>query len=250
MEFRTLGALEISCEDTPIRLSGSRRRALLALLLLHPGQIVSIDVIGEVLWPTDQPADPRAAVRFHVWAIRNALALDNVTADQSMVEHNGGGYKVTLAGNVFDTVEFFDRVSRAQLVVATSPTSALEHLVGALHLWRGTPFEELRYDDHARPVVRKLVELRLDAEMLRSEALLNLGRPREAIPVLESLVELHPLTEPLWRLLLTALTRCGRPAEALVEYRRMESTLATEVGVQPSRELRELKARISSDQAV
>ena len=250
VEFHTLGALEVSCEGTPVPITGTRRRALLAILLIHPGQVVPMDVLIDALWPTTLPADPAASVRFHIWKLRQTLDQHDAHHEQqaSVVASAAHAYKIPLETNRFDAVELAAAVEIARAEITTAPARALSLLQNALDSWRGFPFEELRYVEYAQATIRRLLEVHLEAHLLSGEAMLELGRHREAIPNLEALVVEHPLTEPLWALLLTALWRCGRPADALVEYDRMATTLAVEVGLQPSRALQHLKQQLLVEQ--
>ncbi|NNF63337.1 MAG: hypothetical protein HKN07_03685 [Acidimicrobiia bacterium] len=252
MEFHTLGALEVSCEGTPVPITGTRRRALLAILLVYPGQVVPMDVLIDALWPTGLPANPEASIRFHIWKLRQTLDQHDPHHEEqpSSIRCAASSYKIPLESNLFDNLELATAVESARAVIGTEPSAALATLQDALGRWRGFPFEELRYVEYAQATIHRLRELHLEAQLLSSESLLGLGRHREAVPTLEGLVAEHPLTEPLWTLLLTAMWRCGRPADALVQYNRMETKLENEMGMKPSRELQQLKQRLLVDQPV
>ena len=78
----------------------------------------------------------------------------------------------------------------------------------------------------------------------RAGADLGLGRYGELAGELEALCREHPLRERLWELLILALYRSGRQAEALRAYTEIRARLVDELGIEPGQPLRELQARI------
>ena len=114
----------------------------------------------------------------------------------------------------------------------------------ALSLWRGEPLADVESDVLAAREVPRLAELRLQALEARIDADLRLGRQAEVITELRQLVGTHPLREHLHALLMLALYRGGRQAEALAAYRTTRRVLVEELGVEPGAELRELHQRI------
>ena len=117
-------------------------------------------------------------------------------------------------------------------------------MVEALALWRGPALAEFRYEDFARDEIARLDGLRLVALETRLEADLALGRHAEAIPEIEALVREYPLRETLRRLLMLALYRAGRQADALAAYQDARTALVEELGIEPSESIRQLEAAI------
>ena len=111
-------------------------------------------------------------------------------------------------------------------------------------LWRGAPLEDVGYRDFAAGEIARLAELRLSARELRAELHLTLGHHREIIPDLAALAEEHPLRERVHELLMLALYRAGRQAEALREYEATRRALADELGLDPGPEIRRLERAI------
>ena len=123
------------------------------------------------------------------------------------------------------------------------PADALEALEGALALWRGPAYGDLGASEFAQAEVRRLEDLRAKAQAAHARALVDLGRPLEAIPVLRRLLEDEPLGEELTRTLMLALYAGGRQVEALAAYRELAARLR-ELGLQPGEPVRALERRI------
>src|SRR5262249_53491606 len=121
---------------------------------------------------------------------------------------------------------------------------AAKRLREALALWRGSPLLEFGYESFAQDEIRGLEELRLSALEERIDVDLALGRHEDVVPELEALVRANPLRERLAGLLMVALYRCGRQAEALDTYRGARRRLVDELGLEPSPELQRLERAI------
>ncbi len=117
-------------------------------------------------------------------------------------------------------------------------------MVEALALWRGPPLADVAQSRFARQEIGRLEERRLAVLEERIETELALGRRADLIAELEALVAGHPLRERLRALLMLALYRGGRQAEALDVYQDARRALVEELGIEPGRELRELHQTI------
>src|SRR5919204_6831622 len=73
VEFRILGPLEVWREGRPVRIEGAKERALLAFLLLHAGEPVSVDRLIDELWGDSPPPTARKSVQVRVAGLRRAL---------------------------------------------------------------------------------------------------------------------------------------------------------------------------------
>jgi len=205
--LRVTGPEEVAPERT------SHRR-LLSILALYANQTVETDTLIERNWNGMPPAGAKATLHVHVSALRRLLP-------ERLIVTEARGYRLDLSRHVLDADEFTalaDEASRA--AAKRNWPDALDACSAALALWRGPPYAALADDDFARPETARLEELHLLLLELRAEALLGLGRDRDALPELERLVVEHPLRERLWEHLMTARYRAGRHPEALEAYRR------------------------------
>src|SRR5262245_11015092 len=192
----------------------------------------------EELWGEQPPDTAVKALRVYVSQLRKTLGHD-------LVETHPSGYSVKLAPGELDADRFEELVRRARgLLVAGEPAEAEQVLAEALALWRGPPLAEFRYEAFARDEIARLEELHLVALEQRLEAELALGRHVEAVPELEALVREHPLRERLRELLMLALYRSGRQADALAAYQDARSTLVEELGLDPGESLQRLEQAI------
>jgi WD40 repeat protein/DNA-binding SARP family transcriptional activator len=247
MEFRVLGPLEAIGEDgRPVRLGGQRERALLALLLTRPNQVVSMDALVDGVWGGQPPRSAEKTLQSHVVRLRRTLepARPRGAPGQVLVTREPG-YQLHVAPQALDAARFEQlvRQGRGQLA-AGDPRAGAATLRRALSLWRGPAFQEFEDTGFARAEAGRLGELRLGAIEDRVHADLAAGRDRELVAELEGLVSQQPLRERLWAGLLLALYRAGRQADALRAYQRARAMLVEELGIEPSAELRRLEAAI------
>jgi DNA-binding SARP family transcriptional activator len=235
VEFRILGPLEVVERDRLLPLGGSRQRALLALLLTRPNEIVSADRLIDELWPSEPPQNAANALQYHVSQLRKALGGSDAIVTQPP------GYLIRLRQNDLDLLRFERLVQEAE---HAAPESAALLLREALDLWRGPPLADVAHQPFAQAEIVRLEELRLRALELNLEAGLVLGRHRELVGELEALVRENPLRERLRAALMRALYGTGRQAEALEVYRQTRTMLVDELGIEPSPALQELERAI------
>ncbi len=244
IEFRVLGAVEVVVDGAATRIGSPIQRTLLALLLMHPNDVVSTDRIIDVLWPGDPP-EARRKLWFHVSRLRGILQPGGAEdAAGGVLATRPTGYTLRIDLDQLDAARFERLTSSARSVLENEPARAGEMLRRALALWRGRPFEDVLHEDAVSSEVARLDELRLKALEERLEADLALGRAGELIPELEVLVAEHPFREHLRGELMLALYRAGRQAEALAAYRQARQTLVEELGIEPSEGLKELQRRM------
>lgn len=238
MEFRILGPLEAVEHGLSLPLGAGKQRALLALLLLHRGEVVPAERLIDELWGEHAPPTAAKSVQVYVSQLRKALG-------DGLLETRGGGYVLRLDPEQLDVDRFERLLERGrELLAAGDAHAASKALSAALALRRGPPLAELAYEPFAQPVVARLEELLLAALEERIEADLALGRHREVVPELEHLVRESPLRERLRSQLMLALYRSGRQADALEVYRDGRRLLVEELGLEPSRSLQELERKI------
>lgn len=236
MEFHVLGPVEARAPDgEPVALGGRRQRALLAALLLHDGRELGEDRLAELVWGSDLPSDPRAAVHTCVARLRRALP------EPWRVERGNAGYRLDLSGAALDLRRFRDEVATAaERRRSGDAAGAAALLRTALGRWTGDPLGDLLGTPVADTALPRLEEERLTALEDRLSDEIAAGHHRDVVAELAELVDRHPLRERLRELHLLALYRSGRQSEALEAYRSARSTLVDELGVEPGPQLSRL----------
>lgn len=235
MEFRILGPLEVVDRGRPLKLGGSRQRALLAVLLTRANEVVSTDRLIHELWEEQPPASATNALQYHISQLRKTLAPGRAIVTQEP------GYVIRVAADELDLLHFERLVEQAQ---QSSPELAAQRLREALGLWRGPALADLAYERFAQAEILRLEELRLSVLERRIEADLALGHHLEVVVELEALVHEHPLREGFRGQLMLALYRSGRQAEALEMYQKTRQLLVDELGIEPAPALQELEKAI------
>jgi predicted ATPase/DNA-binding SARP family transcriptional activator len=241
MDFRILGPLEALDEGRDVAPAGSKRRALLALLLLHANETLTIDRLVDELWGAHPPATAPRTLQAHISRLRKALddGADSVIVTR---EH---GYELKMDPERLDSHRFERLVAKGRSeLVAGHPARAASAFESALSLWRGTPLADLAYEPFAQPEIARLEELQVAALEDLNDAKLALGRHGELVGQLEALIGDHPYHERLRGQLMLALYRCERQADALQAYQNTRRTLVDELGIEPSERLRELERAI------
>jgi DNA-binding SARP family transcriptional activator len=243
MEFLILGPLEASDGGLKVPLGGTRQRALLAILLLHANEVVSSDRLIEELWSGTSSRDASKALSVAVSRLRKAIEPRATAGEaQRLLVTRPPGYELRLSPGRLDLNRFEQLVAEAHN--ARDRALVAGKLRDALGLWRGPPLADLTYESFAQPHIARLDEMRLATLEERLRADLDVGRHGELVGELESLVAEHPLRERMRELLMLALYRSGRQAEALEAYQAARSALTEERGIEPGRELRELQDAI------
>lgn len=249
LEFGVLGPLEVRRDGEPVRFGGERQRALLALLLVHANELVRTAQLAEALCGEASRGSSVNAVRVGISRLRRVLGDQE---DSEMLRTQPGGYVLTAGPEQFDLARFERLLRQARgRLAANEPGSAAEMLREALTLWRGPPLADLARMDCFQSEIRRLEQLRILALMEHIDAELALGSAAELIPEIEALVASEPLHERLRGQLMLALYRAGRQADALGIYRQTRELLREELGLEPSRGLRQLEnAIIQHDEAL
>ena len=239
LKFGILGPIEARDGGKPVALGGPRQRALLALLLLRPNEVVPADRIVEALWPSAVPDSAQRSLHVAVSSLRKALG------DPALLETRAPGYLLAAESNTIDA-HHFERLAREGREALDR--GAYEHAAGcleeALSLWRGSALADVADEDFARAEAQRLDELRLAAEEDSLAADIETGRQVEAIGPLERIVSEQPLRERPRGLLMRALYSAGRQAEALEFYGQTRALLIDELGLEPGPELQKLQRAI------
>jgi len=238
MRYGILGEVRAFASDGhPLDLGGRRQRMVLALLLLHAGAPVTVDVLIEGVWGDQPPPSARKTLQVYVARLRRLLGSDVLTAAP-------GGYRLRLDPGELDASRFEQLAAEGRALLPRDPARASELLTEGLRLWQGSPWGELGDEPALVADATRLRDLRLGAIEDRIAAELAVGTTRPLVGELQLLVADHPLRERLRGLLMAALAREDRTAEALEVFEQGRALLAEELGVDPSPELQDLHRRI------
>ena len=238
-EVRLLGPVQMARAGRDVGLGGPRQRAVLVLLVLEAGRVVPAGRLVEEVWRGSPPPGAAKTMRSYVSRLRPLLAPEVELVGR------GGGYVLSVDPGVVDAVRFERLAVSGQAALRRGdPTAAAGCFREALGLWHGPALADVGEVEPLAREAARLEELRLAAVEGRIEADIELGLHAEVTGELESLVTEHPLRERLWRLLVLALYRGERQADALAAYRRARDMLAAELGLEPGEELRRLEEAV------
>jgi WD40 repeat protein/DNA-binding SARP family transcriptional activator len=236
VRFGVLGPLEVSDGDGPVPLGGPKQRVVLAHLVLGVNQVVATDRLIDAVWGESLPEEPTATLRVYVSRLRSALG-------QNAIEGRPPGYVLHAERDEVDAFRFEELVREARRGTV-DPRLTVNILDEALELWRGPALGDLATESSLSGEIARLEELHLQALEERLSAQLALGRHADVIGELEALTAAHPLRERVWELLMLALYRSGRQADALGAYQRARELLADELGIDPNADLQGLQEKI------
>jgi DNA-binding SARP family transcriptional activator/tetratricopeptide (TPR) repeat protein len=236
-----LGPLQVRVDGTAAAVSAARQRAVLAVLAVRAGELVSAEELADTLWdgmPPDRAAD---TIRNYMKRLRFRLG----PGGRRVVTCRPSGYRLEVAEDELD-LRLFTRLCRdgGSAVRAGDWSAAFGGLGQALGLWRGMPFADTGCERLQREQVPPLSELRLQAAEWRAEAGLALAKDAELVSELSAWCAAEPLRERFAVLRMLALYRSGRQADALAAYRQVHDMLVDELGVEPGAELRRLHQQI------
>jgi DNA-binding SARP family transcriptional activator len=241
--IRLLGPFGAQVAGRPVDLGGPRQRAVLALLLVARGEVVSVDRLIEDLWRGEPPPRATGALQAYVSHLRRALEPDREPRSPARVlVSSPPGYRVILDPDDVDGWRFEAMLARA----ATAPDrfAALALIQDAMALWQGPALAEFAAEPWAAPEAARLEELRIVGRERLVGARIRCGAVAEAVVDAEALVRDAPLREEGWRLLATAHYASGRQADALATLRRARELLADELGIDPGPRLAELEQAV------
>ncbi len=242
--FSILGPLSIERDGRPLDIGGPKQRLLLGLLLLSAGQVVSSDRLIDGLWQATHRDRSPSSLHVSIAKLRRALS-DGDRSDDQLIETVRPGYRVAVDESNLDLLRFRTLADRARRDMASGDLDAASQgFHEALALRRGELLADLaehaQVQEESVHVERAMTGVAVDA--YRCD--LQLGRHTEAVAGLGRLFDEHPFDERLCGLLMVALYRTGRQADALEVARHLRQHLADELGVEPGPEVTELERRI------
>jgi DNA-binding SARP family transcriptional activator/tetratricopeptide (TPR) repeat protein len=236
MEFRLLGPVEIRAEGRLVDAGHGRQRAVLAVLVLELGQVVSVEALIDRVWGHEPPASARNVVSGHVARLKAALAADPGVS----LSRRAGGYLLAADPELVDVCRFRALVARA---AAERDEQAVTLVRDALGLWHGPALAGL----HGRWLqgMRDALEReRAGAVLALTDARLRLGEHYALVAGLAGQAGAAPADERRAGQLMLALYRCGQQAEALRWFEQTRRHLAEELGADPGPQLRALHQQI------
>ena len=238
-EFRILGPVEALTDGCRLPLGAPKQRALLAMLLLHAGEVVTRDRLVDAVWAEEPPDSAPRALQVYVHGLRRVLGAERI-------ETHGTGYRIAVEPGELDLERFERLVERGRRALAAGDAAAAADDLGrAVGLWAGAPLADLAGEPIAHVQAGRLNELRLAAVELRNDAELALGRHDALLAELESLVSEEPFRERLREQHILALYRAGRQKDALDAYRAARHTFVDELGIEPGQPCRSWSAAFS-----
>jgi len=231
-----LGPLQVTVDGVAVVVSAGKERAVLAVLALRAGEVVTAFELTAALWGDEPPVSAVKTVQNYVARLRRLLgAAAVVTVDR--------GYRLAAADS--DAVRFVGLVNKGREAVAAGrPVEAEAVFVSALALWRGPPLADLADGPWAQGEVARLEQLRLAAIEDRFDAALVAGAAVGCAEELSDLVAEFPFRERLWSQLMVVLYRGGRQRDALDVYQQARRALVDSLGVEPSRLLRDTEQAV------
>jgi SARP family transcriptional regulator, regulator of embCAB operon len=244
LQFGVLGPLQMSADGDDVPLGAAKQRAVLALLLINRNRPVAIDSLLDAAWRGSPPPEARASLHTYVSNLRRLVAKAGADAAGILVSARPG-YRFNVADAACDIGRFnIECAAGMRAAEAGQFDQASDHLSAALAEWRGPVLDDLRDFEFVEAFAAALAEDKLVAQTLRAEAEIACGRSRSIISELEALASEQPYREPLWAQLITAYYLTERQYDALEAYRRLKTTLADELGIDPGPTLRALHERI------
>lgn len=245
VKFSVLGPVRAWHGKTEVGLGSPQQKAVLVALLLRRGHPAAAGELVDALWGEHSPPGAVSVLRTYVSRLRKILEPDRAAGQSpGLVVSVADGYALRVAQTALDLGVFEQRMARAkQLRAAGDLPEAGELLHIALDAWSGTPLAGIP-GPLAESERSRLAERRLNALETRIEVDLQMGHHAELVPELKMLCGDHPLRERLCELLMLALYRCGRQAEALEAYWATRRKLVAELGIEPGPALRETHTRL------
>ncbi|HET6737260.1 BTAD domain-containing putative transcriptional regulator [Mycobacterium sp.] len=244
LQFGILGPLQMSADGAEIPLGAAKQRAVLALLLMNRNRPVAIDSLLDAAWRGNPPPEARASLHTYVSNLRRLISKAGVDP-ASVVVSARPGYRLNAPDAVCDIGRFIiEHTAGMRSAAAGRFEEASSHLSAELAQWRGPVLDDLRDFEFVANFASALAEDKLVAQTARAEAEIACGRISSIISQVEALTAEHPYHEPLWAQLITAYYLAERQYDALEAYRRLKTTLADDLGIDPGPTLRGLHDRI------
>jgi len=242
--FGVLGPLLVTAHGIRVPLGAAKQRAVLAMLVINRNRPVSVDSLIDAVWGDAPVPAARTSIQSHISTLRRLL--HGAGADPYVVLASAPpGYQISVADTDCDVGRFTaEKAAGVRAAAAGRYEDASNHLHAALGEWRGPVLDDLRDFPFVDAYAAMLLEERVAAHTARAEAEIACGRAGAVIAELEALTAEHPYREPLWAQLITAYYVTERQSDALGAYRRLKTTLADGLGIDPGPTVSALHERI------
>lgn len=261
MEVNLLGPLEILRGGVSLTPSAPKLRTVFSLLAIQANNVVRTEQIIDELWEDNPPTSVTTTLQTYIYQLRKLLQVvppdelggggDSDRADVAL-RTSPFGYVLALAPESLDSLRFERLALQGRSELETGDVgTATRTLSRALKLWRGPALVDVGHGPALKTELLRLDEVHRNTLEWRIEADLRLGRHHELLGELTSLAAQQPTHEGFQAHLMLALYRAGRRSEALTTYHRARSALATELGVDPSRDLQQMhRAVLTADRSL
>ena len=245
IQFCVLGPFEVLLDGKSVDLGPRKQRAVLAALTIEANRVVSLDRLIDELWGEEPPAQAIGTLQAYVSNLRRVLEPNRTPREPPKVlVTQSPGYVLRVPEGALDSTRFEALAAEGRGLLAEDPSAARLLLDEALALWRGSALADFAFESFAQAEVARLDELRLVAQEDRFQADLDLGAHDAVVPQLEAAVSANPLRERLTGMLMLALYRAGRQADALGAYQTARNMLVEELGIDPGPSVRRLESDI------
>jgi SARP family transcriptional regulator, regulator of embCAB operon len=244
LEFGLLGPLEMRVDGTLVPLGTPKQRAVLAMLVINRNSPVGVEKLITALWEGWPPSEARASIHSYVSNLRRLLSSAGIDP-RKVLAAAPPGYRLSIPDSTCDLGRFIsEKTAGVHAAAAGRFEQASRHLMAALAEWRGPVLDDLHDFEFVDAYATSLVEDKILAHTAKAEAEIACGRAATIITELEALTVEHPYRESLWAQLITAYYLTDRQSDALAAYRRVKTTLADDLGIDPGQTLRDLNDRI------
>ncbi|MGV8910038.1 MAG: BTAD domain-containing putative transcriptional regulator [Propionicimonas sp.] len=240
-QIAVLGRLEVRRDGRLVPVPGGKTSELLVRLALEAGLFVRADRLIDDVWAAGALNTRRNTLESKIAILRRALG------DPRVIASGDRGYSLAVEPSDVDALAALGRVATAsRLLEDGDDRRAADLCTSTLKLFRGDLLLAAGDGDWVNPHRARLQEARMTLVEIQLTARLRLGDVGDVIGELEAAVVTYPFREDLWELLITALYRAGRQADALATYKRVKDQLAKELGLDPGPKLQRLQQLILS----
>ncbi|MFI6871380.1 BTAD domain-containing putative transcriptional regulator [Nocardia sp. NPDC050406] len=244
LEVRVLGPVQLLVDGHALPVGGPKPRALLAALTVNRRRAVSSQALADIVWNDEPPDSYQASLQVFVSNIRKTLRNAGVDPG-AVLRTESSGYRLEIADEQCDLGRFESiRRTGMEAGAAGNPEAAARLYGDALNQWSGRALDDLTGLSFADSFATAMDEERLLVAAARIDAEIACGRASSVVGELVAMTNAHPLREPLWAQLITALYLSGRQADALDACRRVRTVLADELGIDPGPALVALEQRV------
>ena len=237
LEIGVLGPMFIRVEGVEVSVTAPKARAVLGLLAVRSGAVVTHEALRSALWGEEPPPSASKALQGYISTLRRVLP-------SGIIGTESDGYLASIPTNAVDAHHFEGLVAGARRLGGSDPARTAALLSEAISLWRGHALVDLTEHLEGRLEAERLEELRRLAEEDLYEAVLECGDHRRIVGELRAAASAEPYRERRWGQLMVALYRSGRPTEALRAYQELRILLRDELGIEPSPTLTAIEASI------